>query len=244
MRISVTNTSTDPPTLCGAGGAGCAPFLVHYTVDGSEPSAGAPLACAGWREDECREQWDNHTLVVFGSMCGVVRAVAVRTGLHSDTCQPFGAAPAAGLPPDSAALVCNAASYGEGNTSIDALDAPDLVLEPAPAAVAAGDASEGFGDVLVSISTEAIGGGGLMAENSTASVVHSLELVYELCVVVPPLTNATNATCAPAELSASSPRYLAPLRVQQRAMLRAGARSTAPGGGIVSRIAAVVNPKP
>ena len=62
--------------------------------------------------------------------------------MHSDTCQPFGAAPAAGLPPDSAALVCNAASYGEGNTSIDALDAPTGQLRDVNEAVRA-EAFEG-----------------------------------------------------------------------------------------------------
>jgi hypothetical protein len=86
-------------------GVTCQPFLVYYTLDGTEPSTNSRLACDGWRADLCWQQWGSgYKLGLSGG--NLVRALAVKLGFHPDACLEFGQN-VSSFAPDSAARLCN-----------------------------------------------------------------------------------------------------------------------------------------
>jgi hypothetical protein len=86
-------------------GVTCQPFLVYYTLDGTEPSTNSRLACDGWRADLCWQQWGSgYKLGLSGG--NLVRALAVMLGFHPDACLEFGQN-VSSFAPDSAARLCN-----------------------------------------------------------------------------------------------------------------------------------------
>ena len=95
VNVSVFNTSSGNSSdddICGDGGAGCTPFSVFFTFDGSPPNASSPILCGWadiWREDQCLTSWRKQTpLLIPGAV--LLRMVVLRQGYHPDACLPFG----------------------------------------------------------------------------------------------------------------------------------------------------------
>ena len=95
VNVSVYNTSSGNSSdddICGDGGAGCTPFSVFFTFDGSPPNASSPILCGWadiWREDQCLTSWRKQTpLLIPGAV--LLRMVVLRQGYHPDACLPFG----------------------------------------------------------------------------------------------------------------------------------------------------------
>jgi hypothetical protein len=92
LYLQVINVSSSSGgTVCRDGGAGCVPFSVFYTLDGSMPSASSSRLCSanGWRADECRSLWQSSMPIHFVGMVQL-RAVVLRQGYHPDVCLEFG----------------------------------------------------------------------------------------------------------------------------------------------------------
>ena len=89
VTLRVYNMSSGSPVLCGARGVYCEPFNVHFTLDGSEVNLTSPLACHGWRADECASQWGTGFEVgVVGA--NLVRSLVLKQGFHEDLCLEYG----------------------------------------------------------------------------------------------------------------------------------------------------------
>ena len=90
--LSVHNVSNSSQgEICGHGGAGCVPFLIFYTLDGSMPNASSSMLCSGngWRADECIGSWQASMPLYFVEPARL-RAIVLRQGYHPDVCVAFG----------------------------------------------------------------------------------------------------------------------------------------------------------
>ena len=67
VNISILNTSSAVPSVCGDGGVGCVPFSVFYTLDGSTPNGSSTILCHddGWKDDECFRTWKSRMSILI-----------------------------------------------------------------------------------------------------------------------------------------------------------------------------------
>jgi len=146
VNVSIYNISSGQASLCGDGGAGCEPFSVFYTLDGSVPNASSTIVCSKnlWRGDECQNAWKSTmSLQILGAVN--LRVLVLRQGTHNDACVMFGqnleryqintssvyaGAFTAGLgSPFSASVECNMGTEFSGFFKYTPL-APTVVLYP------------------------------------------------------------------------------------------------------------------
>jgi hypothetical protein len=97
VMISVYNKSNASiPHICGDGGAGCVPFSVFYTLDGSAPNHrldknSTQILCTGnsWKGDDCLLSWKSSMPLALSGIVHL-RLLLLRQGEHPDACDTFG----------------------------------------------------------------------------------------------------------------------------------------------------------
>ena len=124
VTLRVYNISTGFRLLCGQRQVYCEPFVVHYTLDGTQPTQRSPIACDGWRADLCAAAWGNgYVLAVRGG--NLLRAVVLKQGYHEDICLEYWQN-VTSFPADFAARECNT-PIQETNNLVNAYPDPLLV---------------------------------------------------------------------------------------------------------------------
>ena len=200
VTLRVYNVSAAGRQLCGSQGVSCVPFLVYFSVDGTEPSKNGSLACDGWRADKCQQQWGTgYQLRLSGG--NLVRALALKQGYHVDACLEFGEN-VSSFPPESAARLCNSPTAPAGVLVQVLPDLPTVLIYPK-------NASETTSKSCVcrhqDCCTAALGAGELEVALAQPTAQEATQLVHELrfSVCVPPApTRLNGTTCAqPADLS-------------------------------------------
>jgi hypothetical protein len=84
VNVSVYNISSGNESACGEDGAGCVPFVIFYTLDGSVPTRNSAPACGA---GVCTSQ-ASYSISIQGAV--FLRALALRQGSHPDACVAFG----------------------------------------------------------------------------------------------------------------------------------------------------------